>query len=61
MASFESTVNDIVESLARYGRHARLVLYTNCSGVVVDSIGKIVIKFSSIGELKRKLDIYEVM
>ena len=51
----EEALEKLIAGLAKYGRHAKIVLYPNRSGQVLDGFGKNIFYFSTLEELFNKL------
>jgi S-methylmethionine-dependent homocysteine/selenocysteine methylase len=55
----EHLSQSLIAAIAKYGRHAKLVVYPNYSGYVTDSANNVVIQFATLPELYKKLNLGE--
>jgi hypothetical protein len=50
-------IERLLTGIAKFGRHAKLILFPNRSGVVKDGYDRVVIAFASLDDLYNKLEL----
>jgi hypothetical protein len=57
MDDYIKLLEKLIKALAKYGRHASILLCSNRTGYVKDSSGKVVFHFSNLEDLVTQLEV----